>query len=83
MTSWVAVLAFAALLYTHNWSLYLFAVTAAAMVVWALVRRDRSAIGWIVLASARGRSRVRALGALTALAGAPHGRAVGDAADPR
>jgi len=47
-----AVLAFAALLYTHNWSLYLFAVTAAAMVVWALVRRDRSAIGWIVLASA-------------------------------
>jgi len=46
-----AVVAFVALLYTHNWSLYLFALTAAVMMVWALVRRDRAAAGWIVLAS--------------------------------
>jgi hypothetical protein len=36
-----AVLAFAALLYTHNWGMYLFAVTAAVLAGLALSRQDR------------------------------------------
>jgi mannosyltransferase len=42
-----AVLAFVALLYTHNWSLYLFAVTVAVLLGWAAVRRDRRQAQWV------------------------------------
>jgi mannosyltransferase len=37
-----AVLAGAALLYTHNWGIYLVAVTAATVAIWAWWHRDRS-----------------------------------------
>lgn len=52
-----AVLVFAALLYTHNWGLYLFAATAGVLLTLALARRDTrlalaisgAAIGVLVL----------------------------------
>jgi mannosyltransferase len=42
-----AVVAFVALLYTHNWSMYLFAVTVAVLLAWAAVRRDRRQAAWV------------------------------------
>jgi 4-amino-4-deoxy-L-arabinose transferase-like glycosyltransferase len=42
-----AVVAFVALLYTHNWSMYLFAVTVAVLLAWAGVRRDRRQAKWV------------------------------------
>jgi len=47
-----AVLAFAALLYTHDWGLYLFAVTAAVLAGLALGRRDRCLVLLVAGASA-------------------------------
>ena len=43
-----AVVAFVALLYTHNWSLYLFAVTVAVLLIWAAIRRDRRQARWVL-----------------------------------
>jgi hypothetical protein len=45
----VAVVAFVALLYAHNWSLYLFALTLVALVAWALRRGERAQLWWIAL----------------------------------
>jgi hypothetical protein len=42
-----AVVAFVALLYTHNWSLYLFGVTVVVLLGWAAARRDRRQAGWV------------------------------------
>ena len=47
-----AVLVFAALLYTHNWGLYLFAVTATLVAALALARRDRRLVLLVAGASA-------------------------------
>jgi hypothetical protein len=41
-----AVVAFIALLYTHDWSLYLFALTVVALVAWAAYRRDGTLLRW-------------------------------------
>jgi mannosyltransferase len=43
----VAVLAFIALLYTHDWSLYLFGLTVVALVVWVMWRGERRQLGWV------------------------------------
>ncbi len=43
----LAVVAFIALLYTHNWALYLFALTIAALTGWTLLRGDRRQLLWI------------------------------------
>jgi mannosyltransferase len=43
-----AIVAFAALDYTHNWGLYLTAVTIGYVVVRALLARDRQLVGWTV-----------------------------------
>ena len=49
----LAVVAVTALLYTHNWSLYLFAVLGGVLTVRAIVRRDtRQAIGVAAAAAA-------------------------------
>jgi hypothetical protein len=45
----IAVAAFVALLYTHDWSLYLFALTVVALVAWAVRRGDTSQLRWIAL----------------------------------
>jgi mannosyltransferase len=45
----LAIVAFAALLYTHNWSLYLFVLTVVGLVVWALRRGERRDVAWIAL----------------------------------
>jgi 4-amino-4-deoxy-L-arabinose transferase-like glycosyltransferase len=42
-----AVVAFAALLYTHNWGMYLFAATALVLAGLALARHDRGLALWI------------------------------------
>ena len=47
-----AVLVFAALLYTHNWGLYLFAATAVVLGGLALARHDRHLALWIAAAGA-------------------------------
>ncbi len=47
-----AVLAFTALLYTHNWGIYLFGVTAAVLAALAISRRDRKLAVAIAAASA-------------------------------
>jgi mannosyltransferase len=43
-----AVVAFAALDYTHNWGLYLTAVTVVYLAVRAELARDRLVLGWVV-----------------------------------
>jgi len=45
----IAVVAFVALLYTHDWSLYLFAITVAALAAWALWRGERGQLRWTAL----------------------------------
>jgi hypothetical protein len=45
----IAVLAFIALLYTHDWSLYLFALTLCVLVVWAVMRREWGQLRWVAL----------------------------------
>jgi mannosyltransferase len=45
----IAVAAFVALLYTHDWSLYLFVLTLAALAVWAVRRGQRSQLAWLGL----------------------------------
>jgi mannosyltransferase len=50
---WVgAVLSFAALLYTHNWGIYLTAVTAAVLFGLAVSRGDRARAVWVVAGGA-------------------------------
>ncbi|HZQ59646.1 MAG TPA: glycosyltransferase family 39 protein [Acidimicrobiales bacterium] len=44
-----AVVAFVALLYTHDWSLYLFAVTVVALAGWAVLRGDHKQLKWVAI----------------------------------
>ncbi len=48
----IAVVAFTALLYTHNWSLYLFAVTTGVLLAWVWARGNRRQLAWIVAGAA-------------------------------
>jgi mannosyltransferase len=48
----LAVVAFTALLYTHNWSLYLCGLTTVGLVVWVLRRGERRQLVWIALGAA-------------------------------
>ncbi len=47
-----AVVAFAALDYTHNWALYLTAVTGIYLLVRAWLARDRRLAGWVIASGA-------------------------------
>jgi 4-amino-4-deoxy-L-arabinose transferase-like glycosyltransferase len=45
----IAVVAFIALLYTHDWSLYVFVLTVVALAAWAVRRGERWQLAWLAL----------------------------------